>query len=119
MKLNAMYPSKYLKADDITTDRVLTISAIKLEQLGEERETKPVLEFRECDQALVLAKTNALTLAAMYGEDSDLWIGKAITIYATKVPFGGRLVNSIRVRSDMPTVKSNGNDRALPEEYIG
>ena len=38
----------------------------------------------------------------MYGDDTDMWIGKAITMYATEVEFGGKMVMGIRVRMQPP-----------------
>ena len=114
MKLTDLYPSRYLKAEDIKgKDRTLTIKGITMEPLGQEKDEKPVLTFTNSDKQLVLNKTNGLVVASLYGEDTDAWIGKHITIFATRVPFGGKLVDSIRVRERAAAAPTAG-DEDLP-----
>ena len=99
MKLNDMYPSQsdFLKAEDLKGKPVkLIIASIRMEDLGDK--TKPVMSFEGTNRELVLNKTNGQSIAAMYGEDSDDWMGKQITLYPTKVDFSGRQVDAIRVQ---------------------
>ena len=101
MKLNDLYPSRFLKADDLDGKEVTyTISDVAMEEIGQERERKPVLSFKDSNKSMVLNKTNGLAIAAMYGEDTKAWAGKAVTLKAVRVPFGGKLVDSIRVKQD-------------------
>lgn len=102
MKMNQMYPSKYLKADELgDSDHTFTISKIVMETLGQgaEADTKPVAYFKEIEKGLVLNKTNASTITKIAAsDDTDDWIGKKITCFATEVQFGADMVLSIRVR---------------------
>ncbi len=111
MKLSELYPSRYLKSDDLDgKEKTLTIKNIRMEEMGQEKEEKPVVSFSNTDKELVLNKTNGLVVASLYGEDTDAWIGKHITIYPTRVPFGGKLVDSIRVRERVPVAPSGNDD---------
>lgn len=46
---------------------------------------------------VVLCKTNAFCLREMFGSKVAGWIGKRITIFPTRVPFGSKQVDAIRV----------------------
>jgi hypothetical protein len=105
MKLSDAFPSKYLTAEDIEDgDRTLTITSARAEVLGEgpKASNKIILAFREEKKELVCNKTNANTIAKIHGDDTDDWIGKPITLYATEVEFGGEVTLGIRVRLRAP-----------------
>ncbi len=112
MNINTVFPSKYLKADElpIETDMVVTIKEVVLEDLGNEakKETKPIVYFRECEKGLPCNKTNANTIAGMYGPDTDGWIGKKVGLFPTEVDFQGKQTLAIRVRMRPPATKSAG-----------
>jgi hypothetical protein len=61
-----------------------------------------VLFFREEEKGLVLNKTNTTIIAKLYGDDTDDWVGKPVTLYATEVQFQGDMVDAIRVRNKPP-----------------
>jgi len=102
MKVGAMFPGRYLKAADLGGEDVTyTIESCEVEMVGngDDAEDKPVLRFKECQQALVLNKTNTVTIAEMYGDnDTDSWIGQPITLYPTRTQMGAKMVDCIRVR---------------------
>lgn len=106
MNINDMFPSNWLKADDLPEDDDLqvTIKSIVTEEVGQgtERETKAVVYFRETDKGLVLNKTNAGTIAQIHGTDTDDWEGKKIALFAQEVDFRGKQVLAIRVRLKKP-----------------
>jgi hypothetical protein len=106
--LNEMHPSKFLKADDLDQeDLVVVMKKIEMETVGQgaEREEKWVLYFKGQDKGLVLNKTNAKTIAGLYGNDTDGWMGKQITLFPTQVDLRGEQVDAIRVRNKPPKVK--------------
>jgi hypothetical protein len=62
MKVDNMFPSKYLRAADLPRPGMtLTIDAIQQEQIG--GDDKYVLYFLEEERGLALNKTNALAIA--------------------------------------------------------
>lgn len=78
----------------------LTIREVRKTILEEEKgRTKgaPVVFFQEIKRGWVLCKTNASCLAAMFGEETDKWTGKRVTLYAAQVHFGGEKVTGIRI----------------------
>jgi hypothetical protein len=109
-----MFPSKYIKAVDLNdTDWTLTMDRVELEKVGEpgEEEEKPALYFRKTKKPLLLNKTNALTIAALHGPDTDGWAGKKITLFATKVQAFGAIHDAVRIRDTIPPEpkKQSGN----------
>ena len=110
MTLADAYPSRFLKASDLPDEGSLavTIEKISLEEIGKDKETKPVIYFAETSTGMICNKTNARTIARLVGsEDFDDWIGKVIRLYRTEVDFQGEMVEAIRVRSkpDKPVPK--------------
>lgn len=105
-KISDAYPSKYVSAADLDEqDMVLTIASIDT-QAFEDGTTKLVLFSHETTKGLVLNKTNARTIAAMYGDDTDEWSGRRITIYPTWVDFAGKQTEAVRVRPKPPREKA-------------
>lgn len=90
----------YLKGDDLVDcdDLDVTISGTEV-KVFDDGSKKIILSFEEVDRKLVVNRTNALMIAEVAGgRNPDKWIGKQISLYSTKVEFGGKLTNGIRVR---------------------
>lgn len=51
---------------------------------------------------LLLNKTNAKTIARLYGNKPGEWAGKMITLYPSVTSVGGEDVDCIRVRNEVP-----------------
>ena len=86
MKMTDVYPSKWIKADDLGEDDVqLKIAGVEMEELTNEngkKDNKPACSFVGQSKKLILSKTNWSRIAQQHGDDSDMWIGKTITLYA-------------------------------------
>ncbi|MEK9894918.1 MAG: hypothetical protein VW518_00645 [Burkholderiaceae bacterium] len=96
-------PGKFLKHQDLNgQETLITIDAYQLEEVGQEKEKKWVLYFRELEQGLILNATNGRTICKLYGEEMDDWVGKRITLYTAEVQFGSEMVEAIRVRAKAP-----------------
>jgi hypothetical protein len=101
-RVSEMHPSKYLKASDCEDgDLVLTIERLEQDRIGQgkDAEDKWIVYFVEHDKGLILNKTNTNTIAKLYGDDTDDWEGKPVTLFATEVQFGTDMVDAIRIRS--------------------
>lgn len=112
------FPSKWLKAADLDPDTstVLTIKDIASEPIGQDREMALVVYFKELpNKGLILNKTNAMTLASLYGRDPNAAIGKKIGLFVTEVTFSGRLVDAVRISSKVPQARAP-KTVAEPEE---
>lgn len=114
MNINSAFPSKYLKASDLD-DKTITvkISDIKIEQVGQNQDTKPVAYFEGKKKGLVLNKTNSRKIASLAGSpETDDWAGVEIAIYPTETEFSGETVECIRVKAPKAT---NGARRVVPD----
>lgn len=111
----SMFDNAYIGAWDIPTgrDAVVTIKKITGGTLKSQRGTdrKPIAFFEGKKKGMVLNKTNCKTIAAMYGDDTDAWIGKQIAIYASTTTAGGETVACLRVRSGEP--RSGGQQTSM------
>lgn len=117
MDYRLLYPTLYLSAADLAgKDVTLTIRAVVVEELKTERgpEKKPVVYFVETrakaeqsgdaskEKRLVMNKTNAATIASLYGNEVDDWKGKRITLHTERVSAFKKTQEAIRVRPSVP-----------------
>jgi len=101
VNVHDVFPSNWIKAGDLKGREVkVVIARIAVEEVGSE--PKPVVYFQGKDKGLVLNKTNANTIADMYGPETDGWIGRPIVIFPTQTDFQGRQVAAIRVQLMTP-----------------
>lgn len=97
MKMNDVFPSKFVKADDLKGKQVLcVISHVTVEKIGDD--TKPVIYFQGKEKGLVCNKTNFGRIAYVYGDESDEWTGKEIVLYPEMTDFQGKPMWAIRVK---------------------
>lgn len=120
----AMFDDKWLKSWDLAgRDWTLIIRKVEAGTLEDARrnkkDRKPIVYFRGARKPLALNKTNAKTIAALYGNDTDAWVGKKVTLYASKTSFGNEQdIDCVRIRPKEPTGK--GEDlptRAPPIDH--
>ena len=97
------FPSNYLKAADLNNRTVkVAINMVVFEEIGQNRDKKPVMYFEKVQKGLVLNKTNATEIAAKHGDQMEGWTGKEIELFSMMVPFQGQNVAAIRVRAVNP-----------------
>jgi hypothetical protein len=106
MKVSEVFPSKFLKLEDVTQPMSVTITAVEMDATYE----KPVVHFAEIEQALSLNRTNTRTLGADLGDEMNDWVGRRIIIYAGQLPFNGRMQPGLQVRVAKNTGGANSSD---------
>jgi len=112
VSVNEVYPQaedgageNYLNSKNVVSEELvnieLTIKNAEAKKLGqgEEARNKIVLSFDETDKQLALNITNSKLLAEKYGDDTDLWKGKQISLMVVKKNFAGKLVDGIQVET--------------------
>jgi hypothetical protein len=104
LKRNEIFPSRFLKPDDIPTDPLtVTISRVEMVNVIQPSTGQPMQRlsvfFDELDRPLVCNRTNFDTIAALHGDETDNWRGKAIALFRTKTELGGAERDCIRVQS--------------------
>lgn len=105
-----MFDKEHLGAWDLQgRDVTVTIDDVKAGQLtgeGGKKAKKPIIRFRGKEKTFACNVTNAKTIASMYGNDTTKWIGRQITIYPAMTQFGGKEMECIRIRPQIPQEKS-------------
>ena len=104
MKFEDFFPRTYVKASDLN-GKDLTLTIRRVERKEFEDGTKPVLWFEEITKALILNRTNFSIIEKLWGEDTDHWIDKSITLFPTEVSYLGEMRMGIRVRSKAPDAR--------------
>lgn len=116
MNISEAFPSEYLKADDLkAANSTVTISEAVIEEIGQgqQKESKLILAFVGKKKRLVLNKTNAKVIAGLYGNETEDWKGKQITLCPREVEFQGDMVWAIRVSLQKPVAgQERGTDRS-------
>lgn len=100
-------PGIFLGPQDVTTDKTVQIARVVREKLPErdsdkEPQSAPCMYFsyngKELTKRLKLPKSLMYGLSLMYGVDTDAWIGKDVTLFATKCMSFGDVEEAIRIR---------------------
>jgi hypothetical protein len=106
MDIRSQFPTRFISASDLNSKSfVLVIKEFALEEMqshDNQKVVKPCLWFSNAGKGLVLNRTNSMIVANLYGFETDLWIGKRIEIYATRVKAFGQSVDAIRIREHIP-----------------
>jgi len=99
-------PGRYLTGDDLDGDVTVVIDRVVLESFRDPRtrlETrKPVMYFQRAKRGLIVNRTNWRAVADLYGDESDDWTGKRITLTPTMVDAYGKQTKAVRVRPIRP-----------------
>ncbi len=108
-----LHPSRFVAAADLKgRDTTVTIKEVKTEKVQMKtggkfvEETKPIIYFTDAKKPFICNKTNADSIAHIYGKEAEAWTGKRITLYPTRVQCGRETVDAIRVREKVPGGKA-------------
>jgi hypothetical protein len=115
MNINEVYPSKYLKAEDLQNREItVTMSHVEIEKIGQGEDRKPVLYFVGKEKGVALNKTNSTNIAAAFGPETDGWSGNKVILYVAWVDYQGKSVQAIRVRPAL----QNQQPRPMPPQQM-
>lgn len=121
MDYRAGFAGEYLAAAELGTHRpTVKIGGAKLVEMDDEKtgrtKKRLVISFEGKDRGLVLCRTNAICIAAMFGPETDGWVGKRITLYAAQVQFGRETVPGIRIAGSPDLEKPLDVEVKLPKK---
>src|SRR5262249_27273819 len=127
MKRDDVFPSKYLKAADLSGKPVVvTIERAVLETLKSPEgraQDKIVLYLKSTKKSFPLNLTTWDAVADIAGDDTDDWSGHRIELYTTTTQMGGKVVDCIRVRApsqrSLPIKKPKKQPEAPPADEFG
>lgn len=105
MRVDQLIESKYMKASDLNgEEHIVTIKDVDFELVGQDKQKKPVIFFKNLPKGMILNKTNIKAIEMATGEsDTDDWVGKKVTLCEgeTNNP-SGDLVPCLRIKSKAP-----------------
>lgn len=119
--VDLLFPSKYAKAADLRGATVIVVieridPREKLMMAGGKTDTKPVIYLKGKEKGWILNKTNARSIAKVYGNEVMEWIGKPVAIYSASVEARGEMVDAIRVNVDATRkAATKGGAKTAPE----
>jgi hypothetical protein len=97
MKVSQVFSGEYLTAADLQgAEPSVVIASVELKEFDDG--DKFLLTFQGKKKGLVANKTNSKRIAALYGDETDDWVGREIVLYSDMVDFQGKSVEAIRVR---------------------
>jgi hypothetical protein len=101
VNIDQAFPSKYIKASALEGRTVaVVIDRVEVENVGRNKDTKPVLYFRGKEKGLVLNRINSKKIAEIAGSsDTEDWSGVQVAIYPTTTEFEGETVECIRIKA--------------------
>jgi len=101
MQWNEAFPSDYLKATDIPQEgivvRCVSIDMVDVNDDGNPKSVKPVITLEGRDKMLIVNQTNADMFQHLFGPAMEGMIGKQFRLIRSRVQFGRRWVDGIRV----------------------
>lgn len=98
MDINSAFATKYLKASDLQgRDVTVKMGRVEQEKVGDDQ--KLILYFQGKEKGMVLNKTNANSIADVYGSETGDWYGQTIILFEQMVDFQGKRVPGLRIRA--------------------
>lgn len=116
MRVSEMFPKKYATGEDLKGRHLtLTIAAVEQEKSfipGKGEQKIFVIYFENAQKGIILNNRMAYQIAAIYGDETESWTGKRITIYPVPMTVAGE--HRIAIRAKKP---ANG-DTSPPAEMV-
>lgn len=101
MNVFSIFKGEYLSATELGEKKpTLVISRVNVAKVEDDKgkaRDRPILFFSGVERGLVLCKTNALLLSAMFSEETDAWTGKKVTIHSEMVQVGPERKLGVRI----------------------
>src|SRR4029077_6678042 len=117
-----LFDRDYIGAFDVqgrdVTVKITKVIGGELTAVGGRKSKKPILYFEGKERGMICNKTNAKTVAAMFGNFTESWVGKRITLFVTQTrdPSTGGDIDCIRIRPTAPAAKGASQDEPATED---
>ena len=101
MDVSAKISSTLKGSDLIGKTVIVTVHAVTEETFGgknTDAEQKVCLGFVGAKKKLPLNKTNLCMMAALFGTETDKWIGRKVELHTEKVTYGGKVFDGVVLR---------------------
>ena len=103
MKANEFCPPPHMETADLEgEEQTFTIKSLGFEKVGENEETCGVITFEEFPRGMVINRGKLKAITAMYGDETDDWIGKKVTFYPAQTLYKGKMTPCMMVKEETP-----------------
>jgi hypothetical protein len=113
---SAFDKSRYMRADDLKKTTTLRIKSATAEMVNDRggQVQKLVVWFTNHEKGLVLNKTNNRAIRGKFGDDTEGWVNKLITLFTVHTEVSGKPVLGLRVGFPPPKQQASGNGQTAP-----
>lgn len=101
MNAKLLNPGNYYSAADFTGEPTVEIVDVKLEDVEDEKnkvKRKGSITLKGIDKPWLCNVTNTKCLVAMFGDETDAWRGKRVTLVPERVMSFGEWVLGVRIK---------------------
>lgn len=108
MNAKILNPSAFFGVADFEGEATVRITGVKMEDVEEgnnKTKRKGALVLEGTDKLWLCNVTNVRCLVAMFGEETDAWIGKRVTVYPERVMAFGEWTLGVRLRGSPDIAK--------------
>jgi len=100
MKASDFIGSRYLSAADVDGQPIDgEIVEVGSERCGTDRpRNRLIIKLDSCAKPIVLNATNTTELKSAWGDETDEWLGKHVSVGTHKVRFAGKQVDGLVVK---------------------
>jgi len=117
VNVNDYYGGSWIKADNLEGDTTLTIESVEPTTYRDGK-SGLLVKFQGTDKKWSLNKTNTKSIAYLYGNDTDGWAGKPITIYKSVTDYQGTPTPCVRVRLQQDMPPQQRDNAPAPTPYV-
>jgi hypothetical protein len=123
MDITQSFPAKYLQKTDFTAPRQVIIDTVAMEDVSmdsQPTELKPVMFFKGAPKGMILNKTNANIMVALFGAETTAWSGQTVEAYNdVTIQFQGQLTGGIRLRPVQVLAQPVAHPVSQPAQPVG
>ena len=110
-----MFEKEFIGAWSLPEGKDVTVTIAKvvggtLTGVGGRKTKKPVIYMGGTDKGMALNATNSKTIAGLYGNHVEEWVGKRVTLFKSQTQFGSEQMECIRIRPKVPPAKGAKDD---------
>lgn len=113
-KISEEFNNNFIKAEELDRPITFTIDEVEIVEFNEDgggKKKKVVVTFKGKDRKkLVLNATRREVMVELFGDDTDDWIGRKVTLNKGKTMFAGKRVDTIEVKEWVRPVRDDDDD---------
>lgn len=115
---NEYITGDFLKKEDLETSKNWVIKGIKKADLDDQKKLELELHYKEEDKNFTLNTTNTKRLIGIFGNQTDNWLGRVITLKTVETEYKGKPATGIRINEEATLTHEANKDATIKEENV-